>query len=585
MLRTTLRRHPGALIRLAAWSVPQMLPLLLSGYGVAHALDDGFLAGRPGIGLVWLGVLAVAVVTGALATRHVYRILAEIVEPFRDDLVERVVGGALQRSTVLGGRPDSGAVARLTHQVEVVRDTFAGLLLLTRSFVVSSVAAVIGMAALTGVVGLLVLPPLLVGLGLFVASLRSMMDRQRAHVLADEGVAESASTVAHSLRDVVACGAEDRACAKVQQQVDAHAEAERTLARMAAIRTLSVAVGGWLPVVGLLVGAPWLLATGATLGTIAGGLIYLTQGLLPALKALVDGLGVGGLKLVATLDRLVETGERPSPTWASQQCTPTGHRLVLNRVTFSYGSHAEPVVDKLDLVIPEGQHLAIVGPSGAGKSTLAGLIAATHIPQRGEVRLDGLPVADLDPQTLARYRVVIPQEAYVFAGTVGENLRYLHPTATRAELDAAVGALGLRSVVTRLGGYDAAVDSGMVSAGERQLLALVRAHLTEAPVLILDEATCHLDPVAEQRVERVLAERGGTLIVVAHRISSAMRAHRVLLMDSTPGGATTIVSGSHRELLRTAPLYRELVHHWDDGPELPIVTGPSTPNCQIQPAS
>ncbi|HZA15723.1 MAG TPA: ABC transporter ATP-binding protein, partial [Pseudonocardiaceae bacterium] len=253
VLRATLRRHPGALARLAAWSVPQMLPLLLSGYGVAHALDDGFLAGRPGIGLMWLGVLAVAVLAGALATRHVYRILAEIVEPFRDDLVQRVVGGALQRSTVLGGRPDSGAVARLTHQVEVVRDTFAGLLLLTRSFMVSAVAAVIGMAALTGIVGLLVLPPLLAGLGLFVASLRSMMARQRAHVLADEGVAESASTVAHSLRDVVACGAEDRACAKVQQQVDAHAEAERTLARMAAIRTLSVALGGWLPVVGLLV--------------------------------------------------------------------------------------------------------------------------------------------------------------------------------------------------------------------------------------------------------------------------------------------------------------------------------------------
>jgi ATP-binding cassette, subfamily B, bacterial RamB/AmfA len=588
VLRTTLRRHPGALARLAAWSVPQMLPLLLSGYGVAHALDDGFLVGRPGIGLVWLGVLAAAVLAGALATRHVYRILAEIVEPFRDDLVERVVGGALQRSTVLGGRSDSGAVARLTHQVEVVRDTFAGLLLLTRSFMVSAVAAVIGMAALTGIVGLLVLPPLLAGLGLFVASLRAMMARQRAHVLADEGVAESASTLAHSLRDVVACGAEERACATVQQQVDAHAEAERTLARMAAIRTLSVAVGGWLPVVSLLVGAPWLLATGATLGTIAGGLIYLTQGLLPALKALVDGLGIGGLKLVATLDRLVEAGERPSSARALQRHAPVGHRLVLNRVTFSYGSHAEPVVDKLDLVIPEGQHLAIVGPSGAGKSTLAGLIAATHVPQRGEVRLGGLPVVDLDPQALARHRVVIPQEAYVFAGTVEENLRYLHPTATRAELDAAVDALGLRSVVTRLGGYDAAVNSGMVSAGERQLLALVRAHLTAAPVLILDEATCHLDPVAEQRVERVLAARGGTLIVVAHRISSAMRAHRVLLMDSTPGGATTVVSGSHRELLRTAPLYRDLVHHWDDGPELSAitrVTGPSTPNCQIQPAS
>ncbi len=591
VLLAALRRHPRALVRLAAWSVLQMLPLLLSGYGVARALDDGFLAGRPGIGLRWLGVLAVAVLAGALATRYVYRILAEIVEPFRDDLVERVVAGALQRSTVLGGRPDSGAVARLTHQVEVVRDTFAGLLLLTRGFVVSATAAVIGMAALTGIVGLLVLPPLLAGLGLFVLSLRSMMTRQRVHVLTDEGVAESASTVAHSLRDVVACGAEDRACAPVQQQVDAHAEAERTLAQMAALRTLSVAVGAWLPTVGLLVAAPWLLATGATLGTIAGGLVYLTQGLLPALKSLVDGLGVGGLKLVVTLDRLVEAGERPLPARAMQQHAPSGHDLVFRGVTFSYGSHAAPVVDRLDLMIPEGQHLAIVGPSGAGKSTLAGLLAATHVPQRGEVRLGGLPVADLDPQTLAHHRVVIPQEAYVFAGTVGENLRYLHPAATRAELDAAVDSLGLRRVVTRLGGYDAAVDSGRLSAGERQLLALVRAHLTKAPVLILDEATCHLDPVAEERVERVLAGRGGTLIVVAHRISSALRAHRVLLMDGA-----AVVSGNHGELLRTAPLYRDLVGHWDTdwdiaqrnivqwgmaGPKL-AATGPAIPTASIR---
>ncbi len=571
VLFAALRRHPRALLRLAAWSVLEMLPLLLSGYGVARALDEGFLAGRPGTGLAWLGVLAVAVLAGALATRHVYRILAEIVEPFRDDLVGSVVGGALQRSTVLGGRPDSGAVARLTHQVEVVRDTFAGLLLLTRSFVVSAVGAVIGMAALTGVVGLLVLPPLMAGLAFFVTSLRSMTTRQRDHVLTDEGVAESTSTVAHSLRDVVACGAEDRACARVQRQVDAHATAERTLARMAAIRTLSVAVGGWLPAVGLLVGAPWLLANGSTLGAIAGALVYLTQGLLPALRSLVDGLGAGGLRLVVTLDRLVEAGERPVATGTAQRRAPHGHDLVLHGVTFSYGRHAEPVVNHVDLVIPEGQHLAMVGPSGAGKSTLAGLLAATHVPTRGEVRLGGVPVGDLDPQTLAGHRVLIPQEAYVFAGTLADNLRYLHPSGTRAELDTVVDALGLRSLVTRLGGYDAAVVPRLLSAGERQLVAVARAHLTPAPVLILDEATCHLDAAAEARVERVLAGRGGTLIVVAHRISSALRAQRVVLMDGA-----AMVSGTHQELLATAPLYRDLVGQWDDGSGLVVVPGPSS---------
>ncbi|MGH3826769.1 MAG: ABC transporter ATP-binding protein [Pseudonocardiaceae bacterium] len=561
VLLAALCRHPRTLARLAAWSVLEVTPLLLSGYGVARALDDGFLAGRPGVGLAWLGVLAVAVLAGALATRYVYRILAEIVEPFRDDLVGSVVGGALRRSTVLGGRPDSGAVARLTQQVEVVRDNFAGLLLLTRSFVVSAVGAVIGMAALTGVIGLLVLPPLLVGLAMFLLSLRSMTTRQRDHVLTDEGVADSVSTVANSLRDVVACGAEDRACERVQRHVDAHADAERTLARMAAIRTLSVGVGGWLPVVGLLVVAPWLLASGSTLGTIAGALVYVTQGLLPALRALIDGLGSGGLRLVVTLDRLIEAGERPAPAEQPLCGTPHGHDLVLEGVTFCYGRHAEPVVNQVDLVIPQGEHLAMVGPSGAGKSTLAGLLAATHIPDRGEVRLGGVPVAELDPRSLASHRVLIPQEAYVFAGTVGENLRYLHPGATCAELDAVVDELGLRSLVARLGGYDATITPGMLSAGERQLIAVARAHLTSAPVLILDEATCHLDPVAEERVERVLAGRGGTLIVVAHRISSALRAQRVVLMDD----AADMVSGTHWELLATSPLYRDLVGQWGSG--------------------
>ncbi|MDQ4102432.1 MAG: ABC transporter ATP-binding protein/permease, partial [Actinomycetota bacterium] len=334
---------------------------------------------------------------------------------------------------------------------------------------------------------------------------------------------------------------------------------ERTLARMTAVRTLSVAVGGWLPVAGLLVGAPWLLATGATLGTIAGALIYLTQGLLPALKALIDGLGAGGLKLVVTLNRLIEAGGRPAPAEAAQRHLTRGHDLVLDGVTFSYGRHAEPVVKALDLVIPQGQHLALIGPSGTGKSTLAGLIAATHVPDGGEVRLGGVPVVDFDPQTLARHRVLIPQEAYVFSGTVAENLRYLHPSATRAEFDRTVDALGLRDVVTRLGGYDATLDPGMLSAGERQLIAVARAHLTPAPVLILDEATCHLDPAAEERVERILAGRGGTLIVVAHRISSALRAQRIVLMDGA-----ALMSGTHRELLATAPLYRDLVGHWAD---------------------
>jgi ATP-binding cassette subfamily C protein len=198
-----------------------------------------------------------------------------------------------------------------------------------------------------------------------------------------------------------------------------------------------------------------------------------------------------------------------------------------------------------------------VGPSGIGKSTLAGLVAGLLRPLAGEIRLGGVPLTEIPAADLPRYRVLIPQEAYVFAGTLGENLGYLVPGASPAALDASVGAVGLRDLVRRLGGYQAALRPAELSAGERQLIALARAHLSPARLAILDEATCHLDPVAAARAESAFAARPGTLIVIAHRISSALRADRVLVLD---GGRAAI--GDHAALLGCSPLYRDLVGHW-----------------------
>jgi ATP-binding cassette subfamily C protein len=113
-------------------------------------------------------------------------------------------------------------------------------------------------------------------------------------------------------------------------------------------------------------------------------------------------------------------------------------------------------------------------------------------------------------------------------------------------------------LVARLGGYEAVVSPARLSAGERQLIALARAYLSPAPIVILDEATCHLDPAAEARAEAAFAERGGTLIVIAHRISSALRARRILVLDGTRAQA-----GSHASLLVSSPLYRDLVGYWN----------------------
>jgi ATP-binding cassette subfamily C protein len=192
-----------------------------------------------------------------------------------------------------------------------------------------------------------------------------------------------------------------------------------------------------------------------------------------------------------------------------------------------------------------------------GKSTLAGLIAGTLTPCAGEVWLGRVPLQRLGPAALTRHRMIIPQEAYVFAGTLGENLAYLNPQASPAELEEAARTIGLHALAKRLGGYDSQMEPASLSAGERQLIALARVYLSPARIVVLDEATCHLDPAAEIRAERAFTGRPGTLIVIAHRMSSALRARRVLVLD---GDHADI--GTHDSLLRRSALYRDLVGYW-----------------------
>ncbi|MGQ0837713.1 ATP-binding cassette domain-containing protein [Actinokineospora sp.] len=551
-----LRRKP--LLTLAAWSLPEALPAAISGLAIAKAVDDGFLAGRADVGLAWLAGFMLASVIGAAGSRMVYRTLGELVEPFRDDLVRRVVGDALAHG--VAGHRDEGAIARLTRQVEIVRDTYAGLIVVLRGFVVTVVGVVIGLLSIAPVIVVLIAPPFLLGFAAFVATLGMSAARQRAAVLADEKLASTAGEVLAAGRDVVACGAEEHAAAMVGGPIAEQAAAERALAWVAALRTLCFAVGGWVPLLVLLFAGPWLVGHGLSAGAILGGLTYVLFGLQPAFQTLIAGLGGSGLRFVVTLGRILDVAPPPEAATPRAATPMAGHELTLTRVTFAYGPHAEPVLSELDLTVPEGDHLAIVGPSGIGKSTLAGLLCGLLRPDAGTVRFGGAPAADLSTVELARARVLIPQEAYVFAGSVADNLRYLRPDATAKELDRAVDAVGTEALLARLGGYSAELVPAELSAGERQLVALTRAYLSSARVVVLDEATCHLDPIAERRAELAFADRGDTLIVIAHRISSALRARRILVLNGTEA-----VVGDNLTLLATSPLYRDLLGHWHVG--------------------
>ncbi|MFI2647737.1 ATP-binding cassette domain-containing protein [Micromonospora fulviviridis] len=569
--RAALRARRAALVRLAGWSVAEALPAALTGLLTARAVDAGFLAGRPAVGLLWLGLLAAAVLVGAVGTNRAYACLGDVVEPFRDDLLRRVVAGALAGAT--GGRVDDAAVGRLTHQVEIVRDTWAGLLTVVRGFLFAACAAIVGLFSLAAPVALLVTVPVLAGLGLFAAAVPAMIARQREYVLADERLTRVAVSAIAGHRDVSVSGAREQVTRWVGRHVDAQARVERRLAAMAVTRGLSLAVGGWLPVPVVVLATPWLVRQGLGPGAVLGALVYVVRGVQPALHTLVQGVAAGGLRFTVTLDRLLRTGVavagETAPDSGAPPARPDPPALSLRGVTFRYGPHADPVLDGFDLDVPDGDHLVVVGASGIGKSTLAAVIAGVLRPQAGTVEVGGTPVAGATAAELARRRVLIPQEAYVFTGSVRDNLRYLRPDLADPAIVRAAARLGLSELVDRLGGLDAALRPAGLSAGERQQLALLRAWLSPAPLVILDEATCHLDPATEARLETAFAERAGTLVVIAHRVSSALRARRVLMLD----GRHALLD-SHPGLLARSAAYRELVGYWEAGTD-PVRSSPT----------
>ncbi|MFH9861065.1 ATP-binding cassette domain-containing protein [Streptomyces sp. NPDC017202] len=590
--RRFLARRRGVLVRLALWSLAEAGQAFLVGYGVAHSVDQGFLAGDTRKGLLWLAVALVAVLCGAPVIRGVFAELAGLTEPLRDGLVRRAVDRAMDRSPDAPGGADRAAVSRLTNQVEIARDSFAGLVLTLRSFLFTAAGALLGLLALHPALVVVVLPPLICGLALFLATLRPMAAAQRRALAADEALGDHAARARAALRDLTACGTGPGTARRAADLVADAAAASRVLAGWTAVRTAALGTAGHLPVLALLVAVPWLRGRGVTAGALLGAFTYLVQSLLPALHTLMTALGAAGSRLLVVLDRIAGPAPsaaaadrtRPRPAHpavppaaaAGAAPAPSGHgrrarsrppagggpaaAVELRSVTLSYGVRAEPVLDSLDLRVAQGEHLAVVGPSGIGKSTLTRLVAGTLAPSGGEVRVAGHRVTGRAAPELAALRTLVPQEAYVFSGTVGDNLAYLRPDADRTDLDAAVRALGLRSLVDRLGGLDGAVRPGELSPGERQSVALARAYLSPAPLLLLDEATCHLDPASEARAEEALARRPGTLLVVAHRLSSAVRADRVLVLDGVAA-----VCGRHEEVLARSALYRDLTGHWNGG--------------------
>ncbi|MET9676619.1 ABC transporter ATP-binding protein [Streptomyces sp. NPDC006482] len=241
-----------------------------------------------------------------------------------------------------------------------------------------------------------------------------------------------------------------------------------------------------------------------------------------------------------------------------------GREVVFEKVRFAYRTGGE-VLPTFDLAIPAGQTVAVVGATGAGKSTLAKLLARFYDPTDGRVLLDGVDLRDLSTPELRRGVVMVTQEAFLFSGTVAENIAIGRPDATREEIEAAAKAIGAHEFIAGLpDGYDTDVRKrgGRISAGQRQLVAFARALLADPAVLILDEATSSLDVPGERAVQRAMDTvlAGRTAVVIAHRLSTVEVADRVLVMEA----GRVIEDGTPRALVRSEGQYASLHRAWRD---------------------
>lgn len=228
------------------------------------------------------------------------------------------------------------------------------------------------------------------------------------------------------------------------------------------------------------------------------------------------------------------------------------------KVSFAY-SPETPVLADVDLLIRPGERVALVGPTGAGKTTLVSLLPRLYDVTSGRIMLDGYDVRDVTRSSLSRQIGVVPQEPFLFSGTVGDNIRYRNLGATDQDVIAAARTVGAHDFIARMEqGYDAQVEERGLnfSPGQRQLISLARALVSDPRIVILDEATATVDSPTEMLIQRALNEvlRGRTALIIAHRLSTVRDADRIVVMDS----GRIVEEGTHQQLLASGGLYARL---------------------------
>ncbi|MGZ6885399.1 MAG: ABC transporter ATP-binding protein [Acidimicrobiia bacterium] len=576
--RLTALLHPyRAQIVVATVVLVAQTGCLLAGPALVRiGVDDGLLA-KDGAALdrAAFAYLCVAV-AGLVLGRFAIWLVSRTGERFLRSLRAQVFRHLMSLSLDFFEREKTGRlVARMTSDIDALQELIStGLVMFVQNFLIF-VGAIIVILTLSWQLSLgvlVIVPPVVI------ASRWFRTRSNRAYLQVRERIGENLATLQEGLegvRVVQAFGQERGWIRRFERtnegQYDANIETVRIAAKYFPFVEFTGVMG-----IAVIVGLGGVLVdnTIVTVGTVLAFVLYLNNLFEPIqqlsqLYNTVQSAGAALQKLFGLLDTEGSIREKPGAV-----DLPARGTLAVDAVSFRYGGGppdtdgvvhplGPPVLDGVSLRIAAGERVALVGPTGAGKSTLAKLLARFYDPRDGTVTFADVDLRQATFASLRERIVVVPQEGFLFAGSIRDNIRVGADGASDAAVDAAVADLGLAETFGRFpDGLDTEVRErgSRLSAGEKQLVSLARAALADPAVLVLDEATSNLDPGTEHAVERALDRltEGRTVVVVAHRLSTAQRCDRIAVVDE--GGLVEV--GTHDELLARRGRYADLFAAW-----------------------